>query len=395
MVFPFTFNVKMFPNPFSTTEYETPDLAEHEPDMPGGYMDLDASNPRKRARAGWLPASQGAMVNPSLSVSQASSRAAWFDIPSKYLKHSSAMHDDEEDTNDCDVQEPPMKRGRTIADSVISTALSAALIGAAVGIAAYRVWQGRGNPSTAQLPPPQPSLPPPPPAAKEEKQAPPPPYHPGEWAALPDANVASHPHHPLTTSARRARKSGRYAHTVGHSSFGHRRKVNHLSLAPSITPPPALRSPVARLQSPQSQASDAGSDLTEFDEHADWMGTQLSRLIAEGKRALNKDIVLPNDPNAPDTDGTQGPDEDWMDDEPERGRRASSSSSHYRRRSLSVPRAYPNTPPRSAPPVSASYSAGGFLRVPGGPFSSREEDSSLSPELREHMARARAARREY
>lgn len=43
-----------------------------------------------------------------------------------------------EDAED-ELRGPPTKKRRTIADSIVSTALSAALIGAAVGIAAYRV----------------------------------------------------------------------------------------------------------------------------------------------------------------------------------------------------------------------------------------------------------------
>lgn len=39
---------------------------------------------------------------------------------------------------------PPAKRRKTLADSIISTAFSAALISTAVGIGAYRMYASRG-----------------------------------------------------------------------------------------------------------------------------------------------------------------------------------------------------------------------------------------------------------
>ena len=59
---------------------------------------------------------------------------------------------------------PPPKRRRTLAGSIISTALSAALIGTAVGLTVYRLWRNRG---------------------KQPEALPPPPYEQGEWVPTP------------------------------------------------------------------------------------------------------------------------------------------------------------------------------------------------------------------
>lgn len=116
------------------------------------------------------------------------------------------------------------------------------------------------------------------------------------------------------------------------------------------------------------------------------MGAQLSRLIAEGKRALGQDVVLPPAPDEPQDDGDDGDEQDaWEDEQPARPISAASS---YRGRSHLRPASpFLNTPPRS--PLAASSSSSAFLT----PVSVRDDDDALSPELREHMARVRSARR--
>ena len=115
------------------------------------------------------------------------------------------------------------------------------------------------------------------------------------------------------------------------------------------------------------------------------MGSQLSRLIQEGQRALGRDIVLPTDPDLPDADEDMEDDMGWVDEERRRVR--SVSMSHRRSRSsLGAP--------RSRSPMSASWTAdtsmnSKFLSPRSAP---REEDDVLSEELREAMAKARAAR---
>lgn len=59
---------------------------------------------------------------------------------------------------------PAPKRRRTLAGSIVSTALSAALIGTAVGLTVYRLWRNRG---------------------KQPEALPPPPYEQGEWVPTP------------------------------------------------------------------------------------------------------------------------------------------------------------------------------------------------------------------
>ncbi|KZV77892.1 hypothetical protein EXIGLDRAFT_103305, partial [Exidia glandulosa HHB12029] len=160
MVFAFTFNVPTIPNPFSIQQAPVKPEDELEEDM-GNVLDR---NPRPRKRA-WMPVG-GASSTASLAVSSATSEPAYMDTPSKYLDAVASASGPGDDDDDAERElGPPMKKRRTIADSIVSTALSAALIGAAVGIAAYRVWRDRGKSSQAGQEP-------------DDKHAPPPPYHP-------------------------------------------------------------------------------------------------------------------------------------------------------------------------------------------------------------------------
>ncbi|EJD43726.1 hypothetical protein AURDEDRAFT_114534 [Auricularia subglabra TFB-10046 SS5] len=294
--------------------------------------------------------------------------------------------------DDADEQErgPPAKKRRTIADSIISTALSAALIGTAVGIAAYRVWRDRGKPAQqqqeAQLAP-----------EHEEKQPPPPPYHPGDWVSVSQESQPQQAAHTLPKAARRTRRT---------HAAGHRRKTSHLHV-PRHTPPPPAFAPGSH--SPRlAPASEAGGVEPEFEDHVDWMSSQLARLIEQGKRALGQEVVLPSDAEDAGPAPVEEEDENaWIDDEQPSGStsynhyHASSPSSSYHYSSMRHGRTSPylNTPPRSplsasypfAPPVPPSASSAS-LRTPVSARLATEDEPGLSPELREHMARARAAR---
>ncbi|KAG6839345.1 hypothetical protein H0H93_005623, partial [Arthromyces matolae] len=83
------------------------------------------------------------------------------------------------------IDPPPAKRRRGLAGSIVSTALSAALIGTAVGLTVYRLWRDRGKE---------------PPRLEEhhqhhQQQPPPPPYQQGTWTPhqLPSSSSSSHP----------------------------------------------------------------------------------------------------------------------------------------------------------------------------------------------------------
>ncbi|KZV80141.1 hypothetical protein EXIGLDRAFT_756465 [Exidia glandulosa HHB12029] len=381
MVFAFTFNVPTIPNPFSIQQAPVKPEDELEEDM-GNVLDR---NPRPRKRA-WMPVG-GASSTASLAVSSATSEPAYMDTPSKYLDAvaSASGPGDDDDEGERELG-PPMKKRRTIADSIVSTALSAALIGAAVGIAAYRVWRDRGKSSQAGQ-------------ETDDKHAPPPPYHPGDWVSVtpsqPVPGGAASQHHTLPKAARRTRRT----HAAGASS-SHRRKPSHLTVhahsSRRTTPPPPSVSPRRSHFSPASMSmsvSDAGSEATEFDEHVDWMGSQLSRLIAEGKRALGQEVVLPSDPSAPDE--TSADDEDdqdaWEDEHQQQQQHPhhySSMSSSYRAHGSHLRPTSPflNTPPRS--PLTHSSST---LHTPVSSVL-RDDDDTLSPELRDIMARARSTR---
>lgn len=123
------------------------------------------------------------------------------------------------------------------------------------------------------------------------------------------------------------------------------------------------------------------------------MGAQLSRLIAEGKRALGQEVVLPSDPSGPSAAEEQDDEPDaWEDEQPRHPHHPHTSlSSSYRSVSHLRPTSpFLNTPPRS-PLHPHSVPA---LQTPVSMRSMTEDDeTALSPDLQEVMARARAARR--
>lgn len=115
---------------------------------------------------------------------------------------------------------PPPKRRKTLAGSIVSTALSAALIGTAVGLTVYRLWKGKGR----------------------QTEVPPPPYEEGGWipspsvghdqkseetsgphyVPVPQPDPCEYPESSVSSSAHRRRQR----HVAGRRTLPRQRKVH-------------------------------------------------------------------------------------------------------------------------------------------------------------------------
>ncbi|KAF8327149.1 uncharacterized protein EI90DRAFT_1818848 [Cantharellus anzutake] len=256
-------------------------------------------------KRGWEPS-----IAPSTTAKMNSRFAAGdFDTPSKYLHAASRPRKryGRSEANRISDPEPPNKR-RRLGETIISTALSAALIGTAVGLTAYRLWRDRGK--VTEFTPAEDIHRPPPPPYEETRQwtAEPPvderPAPPIEHPPAVDAPKVEAPRPPSPTpstatsatavsvSARSETKSPQKPRpqtpkkkptrpkrlTVRRSSPALRSQTSFMSMA-------AMEEPLA--------ADDEDHD--EVDEHMDWMSERLRGLIEQGKQALGKEIVIQDD----------------------------------------------------------------------------------------------------
>ncbi|KAJ1306866.1 hypothetical protein OPQ81_007851 [Rhizoctonia solani] len=224
-----------------------------------------------------------------------------------------------------EIRAPKRRRIAELADSVISTAFSAAVIGTAVGLTAYRLWRDRGKDGLPGNPEPSTieGLPPPPPytprAESEDPATAGPSYVPITCSAPSTAKFKSNMSStPILTPRRRANTTRRqHAHT---STTRRRRPINPVfprnqSPAPSLrrstayyTAPDSSRTTPAPALGPSGPSSlhsrdhDSKPDVISGDElddedmevsgQMDWMTSQLQALINEGKRALGTEVVV-------------------------------------------------------------------------------------------------------
>ncbi|KAF8579903.1 hypothetical protein K439DRAFT_1663007 [Ramaria rubella] len=252
----------------------------------------DIPSSKKR---GWAPTSSSA----SAPTSQATLTNGWIDTPSRYLEAASQSHRGGSE-EDVDAELPPAKRRKTFTDSIISTAFSAALIGTAVGMTAYRMWRDRGRP-------------------KEEPDSeliePPPPYQREEWVDdMPQRKPAPHsPKH-----ARRPRPVPR--------------RVPRHRVAPvtkSSTQLSHFNSSSSRLSVVQS--SESKDQECDLEDQMDWMGDKIRHLIEEGQKALGKEIVIMDD--APSNEGGVVDDgmDGWEEEDSQKAHPTSPTPSNSRR----------------------------------------------------------------
>ncbi|KAF8449310.1 hypothetical protein L210DRAFT_3609658 [Boletus edulis BED1] len=395
MQFPFTFtlNIPGLHNPFlaklgpalAHSRFDggtaSPEVASVPPSRfpPVNSLSPPVSLARKR---GWIPSEP----EPSHAATSATSTTGYLDTPAKY--RDMPFREPEQEIEEMIAELPPAKRRRTLAGSIVSTALSAALIGTAVGLTVYRLWRDRGK-QPGPLPPP-------------------PPYQRGDWVSDIETMTSPKTRKPRLTPSSVRRSAGRH----------HRKPRARLQ---TVTPPrsisPAYTSPRSELDYTMLNPSEVEPDVDEMD----WIGDRLARLIQEGQKALGREIVVMSDAKEDEVD--DGSDA-WEEEQhsqpvpsvagPSISRRGSVRSlrRNHKPRDIHLPPSYtpyPTSPPSSASPRKRRFESDSVHLSPGrsrlsargtsvesdafAPIvSSFKEDESVwqSPELRESMERARA-----
>ncbi|KAG2147808.1 uncharacterized protein EDB93DRAFT_1145301 [Suillus bovinus] len=412
MPFPFTFSFRVpgLHNPFTTQPAVKPSRNDRKDALldpsisrrnralppprrtsPSPSPSLSPSVPLNRKR-GWIPS----IPEPSQAATSAASTRGYLDTPAKYrdMVHEAP---EQEFVEDMFTELPPAKRRRTLAGSIVSTALSAALIGTAVGLTVYRLWRDRGKEQERIQPQPLP-----------------PPYHPGDW--VPEQHIQ------VTPPTPKSRKPRPTPSSVRRSGTRNRRMRNRgRPVTPSRSVSPALMGHL----SPEFDFVHVNQDEDEPEAEADemdWIGDRLSKLIQEGHRALNTEVVVMSEAKEDEVDDGSG---DWEEEQPVTGPSISRHGSFrrtHRPRDIQPPSYSTFTSPSSPDSLSrkrkfigetmhVSPNRQDFSRlpVPSTPrpiaressmnidacatiTSSFKEDMSAweSPELRESMERARA-----
>ncbi|PSR80360.1 hypothetical protein PHLCEN_2v6745 [Hermanssonia centrifuga] len=404
MPFPFSFkfSVPGVANPFTaSTTHPAPGLSESVDGMhasvktdrnlrrpPSSSSSLAPPQPLSRKR-GWVPSSSEISIPQAVSAST----NGYLDTPAKYRDMAHRSQEDEVEEMVADL--PPPKRRKTLAGSIVSTAVSAALIGTAVGLTVYRLWRNRGkNPETL----------------------PPPPYEQGEWVPPSDSSHSSTARATPSTPHLKSKKQNR--HTT-HKRVIPRRKAPRAQPpvvaphAPAAVPPSLLPSVAPEFQFGVPEPTQLEEENVDMDDQMDWMGDQLAKLIEQGKRALGSEIVVMSEAKEDAVDNGLG---DWVEEDNNRMSASTSGSLRSRRRmrpsnigihsppptyaspkttpitksfnihsreSSSTPLSVPNSPKRSGRRMSVS-SGHSFVSQ-----TIREDEATLEPELREAMERAR------
>ncbi|KAF4569765.1 hypothetical protein EYR36_009566 [Pleurotus pulmonarius] len=309
--------------------------------------------PLSRKRA-WDPA----FASPSESAATLASTSGYIDTPAKYRAMAAQQtratisrddfHQVEYVDEDAVAELPPAKRRRGLAGTIVSTALSAALIGTAVGLTVYRLWRDRG---------------------KEAADLPPPPYQQGGWTPVDQQPQQSQPEEPKAIQAPpttpRSRKT---RHVAGSTHKRHRpRPRTHVQQAFA---PVASSSRAQALTAPPPPEFDFTSTADDpVDEQMDWIGDKLAKLIEEGKKALGKEVVVMSDAKEDEEDDGSGAWEE-EDDHPASPTRKSLSRRSSRRQ-LNPPTALQFT--RSPPP---SYSPPAIAAISSAPYHSTHFEPS-------------------
>ncbi|KAF8889260.1 hypothetical protein BD779DRAFT_1520648 [Infundibulicybe gibba] len=402
MPFPFTFRLSVpgLANPFSSIVQaeqispipDTPDfdscirssrgrMGGNLTHRPSSLRALSSTAPSSRKR-GWEPS----YPEPSESTTTLASGSGYLDTPAKY-REMAATNNDADDFHEellaaAEDLPPPSKRRRGLAGSIVSTALSAALIGTAVGLTVYRLWRDRGK--------------------EPERLPPPPPYQQGEW--IPEQPLAIQA--PPTTPRRKTR------HTI--SSASKRTTTIHRKPRPKTqTYSPPARGTSPTLFPPTQPEFNFGHQEDEtpapVEDQMDWIGDKLSMLIEEGKKALGREIVVMSDSKEDEVDDGSGAWEEELGSSSKHSLSRSSSTKRIKRtrslaHSTSSHTTYPSprnntfdltsihqapiaiTPKRTH---SRGISLESTLLTPSNSFK-EDEQAWESPELRESMEKARA-----
>ncbi|KAF9038242.1 hypothetical protein BJ165DRAFT_428564 [Panaeolus papilionaceus] len=258
------------------------------------------------------------------------------------------------------VEMPPNKKRRGLAGSIVSTALSAALIGTAVGLTVYRLWRDRGK-----EPEPMTFLPPPPP------------YQQGEWRpteqpesvrvnksrsrspSVHESRVPSSPQPPQPHMTPRSAKRVKQVTTQQKRTATYQRRAVRArghGHAHASTPSTASAgfSPRPEFDFASGAQEESGGVI---EDQMDWIGDKLAMLIEQGKRALNAEVVVMSDAKEDEVDDGTG---DWVEDEDEseysrRGRIGSPASSIRSGKRGRRPQSIVSPPPPSSSTSSHLY----------------------------------------
>ncbi|KAI0642420.1 hypothetical protein C8Q79DRAFT_917986 [Trametes meyenii] len=258
---------------------------------------------------------------------------------------------------------PPPKRRRTLAGSIVSTALSAALIGTAVGLTVYRLWRDRG---------------------KGPEALPPPPYEQGGWVPPESEHVPAPETPKLVVTAPTTPRSRKTRHVAGRRTVPRHRKTpsraqastSHHTAPSSSYSSRAPIPPVFNVASGSQSSPSKPDDDADVDEQMSWIGDRLAHLIAEGQKALGKEVVIMSEDKADEVDDGSGA---WIEEEDE----PAPSSSH----SYGLP-PYSPDPRFSMSPSRRGVSVESDSKSIRGAFA-EDESSWATEEMRESMERAR------
>ncbi|KAJ3931228.1 MAG: hypothetical protein NXY57DRAFT_1008285 [Lentinula lateritia] len=376
---------------------------------------VGAGNSRKR---GWEPAFA---AEPSLAPTFVTVSNGYLDTPAKLAvakQTENGLHAREQAVVDEQLQHPPAKRRRTLAGSIVSTAVNAALVGTAVGLTVYRLWRDRGTGKGAE----QRTI------GETSPSPPPPPYSPPS----PDVNVipptprtarkSRRPHEAHSTRRRPARK---VLHNI--ASFGPSTSGSQSALFPPTQPefdfsPSSVKSSPRRNREQRRTHSPAFNnvspdhledlqdaidpDTDDQMDQIDSLGSKLSFLIEQGKRALGREIVVMSEVEEDAVDDGSGA---WIEEDQEgefgkrgTGRLSRSGSASRRRTAGSASSATVSLGRRAGvgmnvnpPPYGTGLGIPSSALPPSSPSTPPAslptfESSWESPELKETMERARA-----
>ncbi|QRW17157.1 hypothetical protein RhiXN_05159 [Rhizoctonia solani] len=317
MFFSFTFSLPTpFANPFDAStadpgqlDYSSPERTRRlgpRPARPNVNTTPERSANISRKRGRWSPE---AKAGPSSVLDLTSTASAYIDSPARYVDFSEQRDEPEEAA---EIRAPKRRRIAELADSVISTAFSAAVIGTAVGLTAYRLWRDRGKdglpinpePSTIE------SFPPPPPYTPRVESEHPstagPSYIPIPCPAPTTLKMKNNLSSAPATTPRRRANTTRRQHV--HTSAARRRRPVNPVFPRNQSPASSLRRSTAYHTAPDSSRStpapapvpvstsvpgpSVDNEDMEMSGHMDWMSSQLQALINEGKRALGAEVVV-------------------------------------------------------------------------------------------------------
>lgn len=402
MLFPFTFSISVpgIMNPFSTS----PDPPNDAGDSPAPITINNLQEKRWLAvrrphpsalpppiplarKRGWQPSSP----EPSPAAAVTASTCGHVNVPPKYRDFTVTpeAREEEEVAEEMEAEFPPAKRRRTLAGSIVSGAVNAALIGTAVGFTVYRLWRDRGRVPELE----------------------PPPYEQGDWVpsepeeAVPPANA--------TAPTPRSKRTRTVPNTVRRGINRHRKARNQTKL-PLSSPGLSRHSSPHRPTKPEFDFGGQMDQGDELEDKMDWMGDRLARLIEDGKKALGKEVVVMSEAQEDEEDDGSGNWEEEANLGTSSGRASRSGSIRRKDKSQALPgsTSYASPPILPSPAASPrrqqfstvlSSHSSSALPIPGRSTHStvdtvrschsfhEEERQWQSPELRESMERARAA----